>query len=1472
MHHVRANLSRVVPQVGARFIAPAPRKLAPMPMHHLMLRRSASVPSAALALLALSLPRAAPCAPVVRNTLTTIEAVGAPGAWTGVAVRSGDETVASIDLCSEGRWQAVQASADGMALTLRGFDTSRTGNAPTLAGTSFVRFALVADEPFPLVSFRLDLTAFDASAWETAWPQRCPVHFLSCSIDQPEFYYFHGLLAPTPRVDPYPFSWRDMRSNWADGWSTAPAIAALTVPAMALWRPSTGRLVAYCFQDARSTDRSDCDISVAYHWAPDDKAPDAFSLIWPYQRGWNELTYPTVPSTVESRFDLLYDLDTGPTGDVNRLVFDHIWKAHRDTLPTVPRMNDLGWMVERHAFSEGAPGVSIFGRVPKSSGSFCSNFFRDDTQVFGGSFRAVDLAYRRGDERAIEGLRRDVETMLSRAVWETIDGDECVYWKYPSEGGWEDWIGGERADTTRNVQQFGFAGALLAMYLHEPSDRLWRYVEGLYNWSRHYVYTRGDICDIPCSMFTLQTSQLALNFLMNLHYSLRDDPDPHKRQIAQQAFDLAVTVVWRNANVTTADPDTSDTLDPTFLMPGNQARFWLGQVSWAELCDVFRSMIVMYAETGDPRFKYYVRGALDKWWTGFDADGYHTAENLDVFGETAGKGKRTGLHGPQDSFWEWAQPVGDAILHVTGGRKAAIAFCKGTTSLDVSDYRFREPANFAFHVSGKHEGPFRMIFSSPYRDLSNLSVKVNGEPATDVETAGAYHEHLFLTAEAGALVEIDDVGDAKALPPEPVPTHPSGFHALDVQKLGLRCLDLGPHTNSPVNRDWSQADSWAGLSAGMAYADGVPYIITDPDANNGRMAVSGGSVPIGREVDGLFVVAPHLEKNDVRIELSNGEYPSIDPALGLKVRDGKPSRTWEVWLYPFVTPPRVAVQAVHVRQGVLLFAVTLEPRATVEVNRVIALASAARKQEQALQDAELARARMVRACRDRVGEQRRQKVALRAAFLPPHGPAAPQIREALDDLGIPSIALRPEEFVDPALFSVADYPILIYTSPEHYLRSVNSPGDGEAVLLEYLQRGGTLLVMGPARPFTYPDDLTSADETPSAREFALFGRRFGLDLLGPGEERGGAIGFEQPPADKLTFRLEASQDVLSGLPEQIPFPSAGDRRYRPATGDALPAGDDFTPVLTLYDDAGKRYGPAVALIRRHAPGAGGNILHVWGSLLGPDFPYADTVLHQVLTKAAELCLPASMSPAIASESPPAAAAVGILPLADEGRADLVRTICRSLNQDCADVPPDAFVDRTRFTAERFPIAVHAPKAEAFVNTWRLPGDGAEAYVRYVEDGGFLIACGNATQFWYPSTWTKGEWQLRHPLEPVMLQALALPIEQGFERPPGKIFLEPADGQASLIHARTDVSFLSDQRWRALMPTRSGSIELTPLAYLTDEGGHRYEGCAAALIRHHNGKKRPGTILYIWGNLIDGDLGEPLLRAALQLAVSDVQTR
>jgi hypothetical protein len=83
------------------------------------------------------------------------------------------------------------------------------------------------------------------------------------------------------------------------------------------------------------------------------------------------------------------------------------------------------------------------------------------------------------------------------------------------------------------------------------------------------------------------------------------------------------------------------------------------------------------------------------------------------------------------------------------------------------------------------------------------------------------------------------------------------------------------------------------------------------------------------------------------------------------------------------------------------------------------------------------------------------------------------------------------------------------------------------------------------------------------------------------------------------------------------------------------------------------------------------------------------------------------------------------------------------------------------------------------------------------------------------------------------------------------------------------------------------MEFTPLAYVSqvasDSGdlnapGERFEGYAAALVRQHGNGTRPGTILYIWGNLIDPDnqhpalreLAENLMRSALVFALEDVQ--
>jgi hypothetical protein len=138
----------------------------------------------------------------------------------------------------------------------------------------------------------------------------------------------------------------------------------------------------------------------------------------------------------------------------------------------------------------------------------------------------------------------------------------------------------------------------------------------------------------------------------------------------------------------------------------------------------------------------------------------------------------------------------------------------------------------------------------------------------------------------------------------------------------------------------------------------------------------------------------------------------------------------------------------------------------------------------------------------------------------------------------------------------------------------------------------------------------------------------------------------------------------------------------------------------------------------------------------------------------------------------------------------------------------------------------------------------------------------------------GEWQRHRQTMPTMLRALMLPIEYGFERPQGKMMLEPAaNGNAPALVPRTvDVTAISDQRWRALARVRGADTEFVPLAYLTDGEGRRYNGYAAALIRRQTRGVGTGTILYVWGNLIEGALGEQLMPSALRLALDEVQER
>jgi len=72
------------------------------------------------------------------------------------------------------------------------------------------------------------------------------------------------------------------------------------------------------------------------------------------------------------------------------------------------------------------------------------------------------------------------------------------------------------------------------------------------------------------------------------------------------------------------------------------------------------------------------------------------------------------------------------------------------------------------------------------------------------------------------------------------------------------------------------------------------------------------------------------------------------------------------------------------------------------------------------------------------------------------------------------------------------------TGNEDYLETVTQPGDGREALLRYVREGGTLVVAGICRPFTYGRDLTAAELASTDKApWKLLGNDFELFLLGP---------------------------------------------------------------------------------------------------------------------------------------------------------------------------------------------------------------------------------------------------------------------------------------------------------------------------------------------------------------------------------------
>jgi hypothetical protein len=1417
-------------------------------------------------------------APVAVAHSATLQPLGTEGRWTGFLITSDSggqqQPVARVLLQAGEKWTArrldKRREAGRDVLELRDIDTSGTGSTPELGPGSFVRISAAPGERFPRLDFRFELRSFQREPWQKALGQPAPLCFLALPLTTARLWYVHGLLCPTPQWDPYPLTRSTVRGDWAEGWSYGAALGALTVPAMALWDDRSRQMVGYEWAEARLTDKSDKDVGIAYCAGIPGWPEQFLTLLSNAQKQWTTLTDPVLPTVVESRLRVIYSEDVPPTADVNQLVLQHLYADDRPLLPAAPAMNDLSWMASRGLDDLGNCGPSgggFLGEIRKGDWGFNEFFYDPGTVLYGGGYRGIDQMYKQHKTEAIARFDKDLTEYLKYAQWRDIDGDRCCVWRFPLKGSWNERMGGEAADTVHHVAPFGVGASMLAAYVNTGREDLLPYIDGLFNWVRHYVYTRGDISDIPESMFTLQSGTLAMDFLMNYRQAFANAPDAEHRKRAQEAFDLAYMVVYRNANVTIGDSDERDNISPAFMMPGNMAKFWLGQISNAELSEPFRAMIVMHVETGDPVFKWLVRGALDRWWIGYKEDCWHTAENIDIWGVSTGeKNLQTGIHDPCDTFWEWSQPVGDAFMRVTCGAKAAMAFCRGTRALDVDRYSFKAPAGFRFRITRLSAEtvpePFSIIVSSPFRDLGGLPVRINGKsvPQADLRVLGTYREHLSIRGvRAGDTVEVGDVGDAPviALPNVPSATRPSQVpaEALRLDGRSFSLTDLTAQADVRLADDWNSPDHWGGLPAGLQYATGVPYVVQPAAVGPGRSLALKGSEAY------IFGVAP--TPGAISVTTAKGE-TKLGPDDGLLATKGWPFCRWKLLLYPVRLEGGSGTIKVE-DGGLVLGVTTLRDGPGIAEKLLLAAGPAKPAVEPWAGVLAEARARLAAA-----GGAARAPVA----FIPPCGTTYPALSEWAQRLGLNAVTLTPEELATPGVLAPAKFPVAVYTGDEEYLQTVRAPLDAEKALLQYVRDGGTLIVAGICRPFTYGRDLTAPDTDQPAKPtpWALLGKQFELFLLGPGEKTGDAIGFERPPADEaLTLKLGEKQPVLWDYPAEMPFPTDGDLRFRPLTREGVDPADEVLPIISATTPDGRAYGSAAALIRHHcAAFKDAQVLFAWGTLLNPPFAQRDKIAAEILTYAVTSSPAARepLPPNLSLAAPPDKPQVAVLPPDCGGREEIIRQACASVGKPAAFLSPAQFVAPQYFDAKHFPVAIQAVAGESFITSFARPGDGDDAYKRLLRKGGTLIVCQSATPFAYELVWEKGKWKSREPQRFwSMAYELGFEVAYGFEKPDEPMWLELTDEGRKLwpdLPQRFELKGLSDPRWRYLIPYRSSAArDFIPLARATKPDGTPYPGLAAAMVRFRDSDYAGAKLIYLWGGMVEGDVGEKLLTGCLK---------
>ena len=1170
----------------------------------------------------------------IQNSRVVIRLVGNEGKWTGADVleRASGRLIAPLRLSSRGaiyadHMEMAKSQEGGVAMQTVRFVNLRgsLGTGLTLGQHDSISVTLRGEDPYPQVAFDLTVELFTRDEWERLFGGPCPFHFLTITMPEAEVWHQRGWLMATPKSDPFVLQ-KDVAyggsvaSEFSRNWSYVCALGGSPMPAIGLWAPAARRYAGLVFQGARVTDNSEREVCTAY-CGPQTNAGQFVALCYPYHsKSYRKLAYPDRRSHVSSRADLFWSFDMPDTSDPNRSLHDLFQQRYMEHAPRVSRTPNVGYM----------PGATRMNDWPHlAAPRLVVRHPHDDTFEVAGTVEVggwdwyaespVEAAYTRNDAKALAALKEDLNYLMEHAKTFEAGGEKCIFWEKPIEGRWNDKWGGDPVRTLHNANGFAVGEAMVDVWRHEhatnPAEaaKLLPFIDGVFNWAKHFVWSRNEFADVPASPFAIGATLPAV-FLLDYHFTFRNTPERAAR--AQAALDLAVSIAYRYLAAWTADNDVTDNDDPTFLMEPNSGQSWAGAPCSNEVAWFLDVLAQVYVHTGDARLGYMWRGALDRWNLLYRDVEKPSLADYDRKAFTEGWGVYAGC-GPGDNTrydFGWANdllyawPISNAVARVVCGDRAAVACVKTVERFDVADYRSggtggKSAGDFSFRIASGRQTPFDIALSYPQVNLAGKKVIVQrGGARLDADVLrppqapaslyirGLCDGDMVVVGEPKAdapplaiqrLLELETVPEGERIPREArtMKIGPAAGDTGDFELMPLEC-------DTKLEADWTKLDSWPGLPAGIRWAFGAPFWLT-PWCETGGMVARRAPVRLQHNIAGpatlFFAYAPTQKDAWFTLSMDDGTTTIVNAEPSLVWRPWPPIFKQRLLLASMNIPPLRSVENVSARNALLL-AMTVHRG---DPKKTLAIASGAVTAGIETWRAEL----KTQAEMDALRAELAGVPAGRIALLPtdPRGPA--QHFASRCGLLDKADTLTPQQMVEPGRLDASRYPVVLNLGGERYPYSVRADGDGRAALVNYLKSGGLIVCLCcEPFPFYYGEDMRDPNHEHVNSPQPLL-PKLGVALKNI---------FEQPPKER-SYHLDyiVSQRVLPGAPWQLVFPASGDQRLRAiADGEMDRHVMRYQPLYNVTGERGDDIGAAAAYVEwRDGEYAGGKLLYVWSGLL-----------------------------------------------------------------------------------------------------------------------------------------------------------------------------------------------------------------------------------------------------------------------------------